>query len=364
MRVNVDKSKVVHFRLRTQEKSSFNFKCGEKIVDIVERYKYLGLVFDEFLDFNVTAGTLADSAGRALGAIYSKFKILKGLGYKTYTKMYETGVVPILDYCSGVWGFNRSSKADGIQNRAIRWFLGVHKFAANLAVNGDMGWIMSETRQNTAMLRLWNRFVKMDNTRLAKKVFLWDRKYKNNNWNSNIMKILQATNMTTNYNNIMTVNLASCRQTLHEKKMTEWRNEINLVPKLRNYCIYKNEYKAELYVQAIHDRQERSLMAKFRTGVLPLSIETGRFQNIPIEYRLCLLCEDNVCESESHFLLHCKFYNDLRSTLLLKVQVEFPLFVYIEDEPKMNILMSDNYIKETAKYIHKAFHKRRENLYV
>ncbi len=109
-----------------------------------------------------------------------------------------------------------------------------------------MGWIMSETRQNTAMLRLWNRFVKRDNTRSAKKVFLWDRKSKNNNWNSNIMKILQATNMTTNYNNVMTVNLASCRQTLHEKKMTEWRNEFNLVPKLRNYCtgIYKNEYKA------------------------------------------------------------------------------------------------------------------------
>ncbi len=87
------------------------------------------------------------------------------------------------------------------------------------------------------------------------------------------------------------------------KKQREWRNEINLVPKLRNYCIYKNEYKAELYVHAIHDRQERSLMAKYRTGVVPLSIETGRFQNIPIEYRLCLLCEDNVCESEFHFLL-------------------------------------------------------------
>ena len=96
---------------------------------------------DEFLDFNTTASALAESGGRALGAIYSKFKYIKERGFKTYTKMYNLGITPILDYCSGVWVFSKFSKIDTVQNRAIRLFLGVHRFASNDAINGDMGWV-------------------------------------------------------------------------------------------------------------------------------------------------------------------------------------------------------------------------------
>ena len=43
-----------------------------------------------------------------------------------------------------------------------------------------------------------------------------------------------------------------------------------------------------------------------------LKIETGRFQNIPIEYRICTMCDQNVIETESNFLLCCSKYNQLR----------------------------------------------------
>ena len=88
-----------------------------------------------------------DSGGRALGAIYFKFKYSKGLGFKTYTKMYNSGTTPILDYCSGFWGFSKFYKIDTVQNRAIRLFLGVHRFALNDALNRDMGWMGSVRRK-------------------------------------------------------------------------------------------------------------------------------------------------------------------------------------------------------------------------
>ncbi len=169
--------------------------------------------------------------------------------------------------------------------------------------------------------------------------------------------------MMNSYENMNAVNLKVCNSIIHEKKSLEWVNETKLVPKLRTYCIFKHEYKTESYVQSIHNRQERSILSQFRMGVLPLSIETGRFQNIPIEYRLCVLCDDNVCESESHFLFYCKFYQELRSQLLLRVQVEYPLFIYLEDEHKLTILMSDTFIRETGKYLCNAFQKRRNTLY-
>ena len=71
---------------------------GETSLDIVSQYKYLGLVLNEFLDLEITANILSDSAGRALGAIIAKTKNLKDLGFKTYQKLFNTGVLPVLNY--------------------------------------------------------------------------------------------------------------------------------------------------------------------------------------------------------------------------------------------------------------------------
>ena len=40
--------------------------------------------------------------GRALGAIISKFKYLKDVGFMSYSKMYESDVVPVVDYGSAI----------------------------------------------------------------------------------------------------------------------------------------------------------------------------------------------------------------------------------------------------------------------
>lgn len=62
------------------------------------------LLFDEFAAFDEAVIVLSDSAGRALGAIAAKFKTTMDTGYKTYTKLYDCGVCPILDYTEEVWG--------------------------------------------------------------------------------------------------------------------------------------------------------------------------------------------------------------------------------------------------------------------
>ena len=121
-------------------------------------------IFDEFLDYTKTATLLAESA---LGSIYNK-----------YTKLYESGVVPIFDYCSSVWGYSVLDKIDTIQNRTIRLFLGVHRFAAYKAIDADMGWISCRTRRHVNMLRLCNKLITMDDSRLVKKIINWDKQLK------------------------------------------------------------------------------------------------------------------------------------------------------------------------------------------
>ncbi len=86
-------------------------------------------------------------------------------------------------------GYCNLSKIDTVQNRALRLFLGVHKFAPNLLINADMGWIPSKIRRHTEILRMWNRLVKMEDNRLTKKVFFWDKTFSQFSWCSDIHNI-------------------------------------------------------------------------------------------------------------------------------------------------------------------------------
>ncbi len=45
----------------------------------------------------------------------------------------------MIDYFAGVWGYRKHSSCSYIQNRALRYFLGVHQNVSILALEGDMG---------------------------------------------------------------------------------------------------------------------------------------------------------------------------------------------------------------------------------
>jgi hypothetical protein len=132
------------------------------------------VIFDEHKDFKSNAMNLAISGGRALGSIISKIHGLKTVGFKTFEKLYSAGVSPVIDYCSGVWGGSKYHDIQAVQHRAIRYFLGVHRFTPILAIQGECGWIPSFERHQANVLRLWNRLISMDEGRLTRRVFTWD----------------------------------------------------------------------------------------------------------------------------------------------------------------------------------------------
>ena len=72
MSVNCKKSKVLHFRKASVDKTKHDFKFGCKLLDTVKEYKYLGCLLDETLDFTTTANMLAEAAGRAVGSLVNK----------------------------------------------------------------------------------------------------------------------------------------------------------------------------------------------------------------------------------------------------------------------------------------------------
>ena len=76
-----------------------------------------------------------------------------------------------IDYGAEIWGLKIRKNIDYIQNKALRFFMGVHRYAPILAINGDMGWMTTYERRALCTLRFWNKLVNMDEDRIAKKAF-------------------------------------------------------------------------------------------------------------------------------------------------------------------------------------------------
>ena len=188
-------------------------------------YKYLGTYLDEHLNFTQCISTLSDSVSRSLGSISSKLKYLKDVRFKTYTKLYNTHVCPILGYCASVWGSKNSAQCDSVQNKAIQYFLGVHKFTALAALNGEMGWLPCKYRHYLCMLRLWNRLIKMDSSRITKKVFLRDYEKCTANWSNDIREILGLINMQNHFTFKNPVNTKHVKELFMVKTEDDWKLE-------------------------------------------------------------------------------------------------------------------------------------------
>ena len=123
MSVNASKSYVIHFRPNSVPKINSEFRCGTQNLIITDRYTYLGITLNEFLDFSATAKAVVQSASRALGLLIAKFKSMDGMPYDVYTKLYDTMVWPVINYGVSVWGIKSFSRINAVQNRAMRFSL-------------------------------------------------------------------------------------------------------------------------------------------------------------------------------------------------------------------------------------------------
>ena len=367
--VNLSKTNVIHFRGHDKLRTSTIFNFGDHPISIVNEYKYLGLFLNENMEFNRTAQHLAVAGARALGAIRNKIYSLKDVGFKTFSKLFYSGVVPILDYCSSVWGFKKIKCIDDIQNRAVRYFLGVHRFCPLPMLEGDMGWDTSLTRRHISMVKLWNRIIAMSGNRLPSLILKYNNDHSNRfkNWFSEFKDLIGLTTFQCNVVEFTSISVDALRKSLKDKQTHDWHNARYQKTKLRYYNLFKHDGETEPYILSNLTKFERSTYAQFRAGILPLAIETGRFQNIELNDRLCVFClgehpDSRNIEDEFHFLCECHKYDELRKCLFTKISNKFPEFVNMDNIDKFLLLNTHAQI-DTAKFVNKAYITRRNLIY-
>ena len=343
--VNSEKSNVMHFRRKDQPVSTVDMILGGTKLNYVTDYKYLGVVLNEHLDFTETAKILAEAAGRALGSVCNKFNFMKNMNIKTYNKMINAYVKPVMHYSACVWGFKDFSKSNQVLHKAARFYLGVHKFTPVIAMFGELEWLPSVNERWIDMLRWWNHLVNLENDRLLKKCFNYDYLKCKNNWCSEIKSIFTKLDMLSNYENKKSCNLNQCKLILSNTYSSQWYAKVNNVPKLRTYVTFKEKFELEEYIKVGLSRKQRSVLAQLRLGILPLHVETGRFVNTKVHDRLCLICKNSEIEDERHFVLHCAKYESIRNKWLGNIIDKIDKYAELDDISKFKEIMSKGFIK-------------------
>ena len=247
----------------------------------------------------------------------------------------------------------------------MRIYMGVHRFAPVAGLEGDMAWTSPLHRRWNSMLRYWNRVNNMDEDRLTKKVFNWAHNAARNgssNWCSDIKEIMTLLNINTAFYNKLSVNLDNCKKLLNEKQSGQWLVAVQNKPKLRFYKEFKSYFTTERYLNINLSSSERSILAQIRLGILPLHVETGRFNGTEIQDRLCKICHCNEVEDEYHFLFNCNKYDNERDAWMQTAIDHCPHLYYLELSDQLKVLFCD-IPRPTAKFVKRCMAKRRNILY-
>ncbi|CAG2193349.1 unnamed protein product [Mytilus edulis] len=142
---------------------------------------------------------------------------------------------------------------------------------------------------------------------------------------------------------------------LQDFYLSMWKRDIIKVSKLRTYIKLKTMVEQESYIKLNLSKSQRSCVAQLRCGILPLRIETGRYIGEQREERICNFCTENSIEDESHFVLDCSLYTELRNEHFKDIISDVNFLQMNNDEKLYHILI--NFPRKTAKYLVDAIRK-------
>ena len=144
MIVNEMKTKVMIFG----KPVTYVFKFNNTILDIVQDYKYLGVVLSSIKNcrgniYKKMVDYTVDRSNRANFMLYRKTKSIGHLPCQIGSYMFNTHVLPILNYSCELWCTTKeNSRIESVQMKYHKFILGVKHNTCSAGVRGELGLFM------------------------------------------------------------------------------------------------------------------------------------------------------------------------------------------------------------------------------
>ena len=88
----------------------------------------------------------------------------------------------------------------------------------------------------------------MPESRVTKKIFLWDREINFNNWSHDVCSRLSQIDENYIFKNNLPCDVYLCKGKLFQLEKLKWQSDIECKPKLRTYKFFKDNFCSEKYV--------------------------------------------------------------------------------------------------------------------
>ncbi len=152
----------------------------------------------------------------------------------------------------------------------------------------------------------------MKPNRWPKRIWQYDRETGTDAWFNDVSYILNFIGMNTEADIEGIVDLGNAEKYLLNHSKRIWQLEAGTKRKLRTF-VQIHDFNSDSVVAGSNlTRVQRSLVIKYKSGVLPLRLETGRYKGLKEELRVCEVCKCGEVEDEKHFSYRCEALANVR----------------------------------------------------
>lgn len=285
------------------------------------------------------------------------------LNFTTLMSLFDTYVGSIAHYGSEVWGAHSGPDVEKVHTDFCKSILGVKRCTPNVMIYCELGRLPLHCLRKLRMLKYWLKLLSTKNCILKSCYdYMCDEmisKPNCKNWAVKVKNILSNVGLLDLWINQCTLKpeyiFAVAKHRIFDNCKQTILSEINSSSKCYIYKHLIDHFTLQSYLVKRIPMQYKKLICKLRLSSHCLSIETGRYKNVPLDRRLCPLCTLDV-EDEFHFFLKCTYYSHFRTKFLKKYYFTRPsVFKLIQ-------LLSTQNVKELCnlgKFIKNAFDIRK-----
>ena len=255
------------------------------------------------------------------------------LDIDTMIHLFNSIVLPVLNYGSEVWGFDSPSLKliDRVQLRFFKMLLKLNKSTPGCMIYGELGILPATISVKQKLLGFWSSIVNSKKDKIICKLYhLLFYAFKENKclskWILSVKSYLDNIGLSYYWINHDKFNVElfkhSVKLRFSDIYKQEWFSDIYRSNTCAMYRIIKNKFGFESYL--LNDYKCRITLCKLRLGNHKLPIVKGRFYNTNREERICNLCASNSIGDEFHYLFECCYFSEERSKYLKKYFIKHP----------------------------------------
>ena len=229
LNINYSKTEIVIFNSRNR--NNYEFKIGDNVIKITDKYKYLGVVFSKSGSFLNARKHLAEQSKKAMHLLFTRANNLD-LPIDLQLKLFDNTVLPILTYGSEIWGYENLDIIVRIHTDFLRRISKCRKSTPKYILYAEMGRYPIEITIKQRMISFWARLVTGKASKLSYNIYLFMLKSPDVNckWINHIQHILDNSGRHDIWERQPTaVNLSTSKiikQNLHDQFLQNWNTQL------------------------------------------------------------------------------------------------------------------------------------------